>query len=335
MTKNPVDSHSAVETELAEHNIAPPRTVRHSIGFWAIIVGLGVTLLLSALENSELVTAALVILEHAAFQPFIGQLCNVFGRRWVTLSIVAIFILGSGICGGATSGGMLIAGRAVQGVGSGGIIMVFDIIVSDLVPLRLRGNYVAVIMLIYSIGTTLCPFIGGAIVETGNWRWVFYLNLPVGGTSFLILFFFVHVNYRRDPLWTSRLRRLGFIGNGILIAGSTAILVALTYAGTRYPWGSWQTLVPTRPPRASWPAAEQIRAVNRLAIRRVWVVSFAFMGTALLLVLLERDIPLRRVLETEYGMKERGSGRKVTTTSRGIIRPDSGHGQEGAEEVTQ
>lgn len=73
-------------------------------------------------------------LYSAAFQPFIGQLCNVFGRRWVTLSIVAIFILDSGICGGASSRGMLIAGRAVQGVGSGGIIMVFGKTLSDLAP---------------------------------------------------------------------------------------------------------------------------------------------------------------------------------------------------------
>jgi MFS family permease len=60
----------------------------------------------------------------AAFQPLFGQLCNVFGRRWVTLAIVAIFTLGSGICGGANTGAMLIAGRTVQGIGSGGIIMV-------------------------------------------------------------------------------------------------------------------------------------------------------------------------------------------------------------------
>lgn len=119
-----------------------------------------------------------------------------------------------------------------------------DIIASDLVPLRLRGNYIAVIMIIYSIGTTLGPFTGGAIAETGNWRWIFYVNLPIGGASLLILFFFLHVNYRRDPSWTSRLRRLDFIRNGILIAGSTAILVALTYAGTVHPWSSWQTLVP-------------------------------------------------------------------------------------------
>lgn len=82
------------------------------------------------------------------------------------------------------------------------------------------------------------------MVDIGKWRWVFYINLPVGGVSFAILFFSLHLNVTRDPSWTSRLRRLDFIGNGIIIAGCTAILVALTYAGTLHPWGSWQTLVP-------------------------------------------------------------------------------------------
>lgn len=135
-------------TQLERHEVDDvfsdaPRSVKHDARFWAIIIGLGVMLLLSALENSVLVTAAPIVLKDiplgdnwiwltnafflcsAAFQPFIGQLCNAFGRRWVVLPIVAIFVLGSGICGGATSGSMLIAGRAVQGIGSGGIIMAF------------------------------------------------------------------------------------------------------------------------------------------------------------------------------------------------------------------
>jgi MFS family permease len=98
-------------------------------------------------------------------------------------------------------------------------------------------------MLIYSIGTTLGPFVGGAIAETGNWRWIFYLNLPLGGLCLLVLYVFLHVERPRDP-WSSRFRNLDLVGNGILIAGSTAILVALTYADNRYSWGSWQTLVP-------------------------------------------------------------------------------------------
>lgn len=110
-------------------------------------------------------------------------MANIFGRRWLTLSIVALFTLGSGICGGATNGGMLIAGRAIQGMGSGGINMIIDIIVSDMVPLRERGNYMAIVLTVYFVGTSIGPFVGGAIVDSTSWRWVFYINLPVGSSS--------------------------------------------------------------------------------------------------------------------------------------------------------
>jgi MFS family permease len=112
-------------------------------------------------------------------QPFFGQLANIFGRRWITMLIVALFTLGSGIAGGATNGAMIIAGRAIQGMGSGGINMIVDIIVSDLVPLRERGNYMACVLSVYFIGMALGPWVGGAIVENTTWRWVFYINLPV------------------------------------------------------------------------------------------------------------------------------------------------------------
>lgn len=108
-----------------------------------------------------------------------GQFANIFGRRYVTMAIVALFTLGSGIAGGASNGAMLIAGRAIQGMGSGGINMIVDIIVSDLVPLRERGNYMALVLSVYFVGTALGPYIGGAIVESTTWRWVFYVNLPV------------------------------------------------------------------------------------------------------------------------------------------------------------
>lgn len=121
----------------------PATTTQRSLAFWMIILGLGITLLLSAFENTVITTAAPAILAEidlggnwiwvtnafflcsAAIQPLTGQLANVFGRRWLTLCIVAIFMLGSGICGGATTGRMLIAGRAVQGIGSGGILQSF------------------------------------------------------------------------------------------------------------------------------------------------------------------------------------------------------------------
>lgn len=87
--------------------------------------------------------------------------------------------MGSGIAGSANNGVTLIAGRAIQGMGSGGINMIVDVIISDLVPLRERGNYMAVVLIVYFVGTAVGPYVGGAIVETTSWRWVFYINLPV------------------------------------------------------------------------------------------------------------------------------------------------------------
>lgn len=116
---------------------------------------------------------------RAACQALLGQLANIYGRRWVTMAIVAFFTLGSGTSGGATNGAILIAGRAVQGIGSGGIYIIIDIIVSDLVPLRVRGNYISIVLIVYTIGLAIGPWIGGIIVERTTWRWIFYLTLPV------------------------------------------------------------------------------------------------------------------------------------------------------------
>ncbi|EDO01647.1 hypothetical protein SS1G_04122 [Sclerotinia sclerotiorum 1980 UF-70] len=167
-----------------------------SYRFWCIIIGLGITNLLGALENIVVSTAAPVILSDLHMgQNFI----------WITN---AFFI---------------------------------DIIVSDLVPLRQRGNYMAVILAIYGIGVSLGPFIGGAIVYSTTWRWVFYLNLPIGGTSLIVLYLFLQVNYNKDVGFVQKLQRIDVVGNGILMAGAVAILYALSISN---PWSSWHKLVP-------------------------------------------------------------------------------------------
>lgn len=101
-------------------------------------------------------------LTSASFLPVIGQLADIFGRRWVIIGVVAIFTLGSGISGGANSSAVLIAGRAVQGIGGGGIIFLIDVVVSDIIPLRKRGNYRALILAVFCLSTAIGPFIGGS-----------------------------------------------------------------------------------------------------------------------------------------------------------------------------
>ncbi|KAK9426025.1 putative Major facilitator superfamily (MFS) profile domain-containing protein [Seiridium unicorne] len=246
----------------AEAKTTPASAFKPGFRLYAIVIGLGIANLLAALENTVVAIAAPVILTDlqlgvdyiwitnalflcsTALQPLFGQFCNVFGRRNVMFAVIAAFVLGSGICGGASTGGMLIAGRAVQGVGSGGIIMISSIILSDLVPLRQRGNYSAILMSIFGTGSALGPFIGGAIVSSTTWRWVFYLNLPIGGAAFAVLFVFLRVKYDKETLFWQKLKRIDLVGNGILVASTVSILYALSYGGTRYLWQSWHTLVP-------------------------------------------------------------------------------------------
>ena len=187
---------------------------------------------------------ALTLRDSAAVQPLFGQLANIFGRRWLALTIVGIYTLGSGICGAANSGTTLIVGRSIQGVGTGGLNMILDVILSDLVPLRERGTYIAISLMVLTIGTSMGPFVGGAIVDNTTWRWVFYINLPVGGLTFILLFIFLQVGYDKEMSLRQKLKRVDFVGNAMLMASTTAVLYALTYGGSRYLWSSTSVLLP-------------------------------------------------------------------------------------------
>ena len=139
---------------------------------------------------------------------------------------------------------MLIAGRAIQGVGGGGVTMLVDLIVCDLAPLRERGSVMGIIFVAVTIGTALGPFIGGIIVETTTWRWVLYLSIPVCATAMVLLLAFLRLTYEKDSTLSEKIKRIDLVGNAIFVASTASILIALTDAGTRYPWSSWRVLVP-------------------------------------------------------------------------------------------
>lgn len=155
-----------------------------------------------------------------------------------------MFALGSGIAGGSNSATMLIVGRTLQGIGLGGVNILLEMIVCDLVPMRKRGAILGLIFAVFSAGSSVGPFVGGVLVDRASWRWVFYIGLPVAGAALVLLVIFLHVEYGRETTVAQKLKRLDYAGNALLILATTSLLIALTYGGTVRAWASWRTVVP-------------------------------------------------------------------------------------------
>ncbi|KAK3365580.1 major facilitator superfamily protein [Lasiosphaeria ovina] len=229
--------------------------------FWMVFPPLCVATLLMALESTVTSTALPEIaaalnsgdnyvwflngylLTATIFLPLYGQFADVFGRRWPTIFGVAVFTLGSGISGGAQSTGAMIAGRLVQGLGAAGITSMTQIIVGDLVPARERPKHMGVVFAVFGVGTALGPPVGGVIVAH-DWRWVFWLNLPVGAVTLVMQFLFLKVAYVKRATLRERVRSIDWLGNVLLGASVVAVLIALSWADVRYPWSSWRVIVP-------------------------------------------------------------------------------------------
>jgi EmrB/QacA subfamily drug resistance transporter len=237
------------------------KSAKHSWQFWLVFAALCLISFISAID-ATIVTVALPTITRAiggedqyvwiansflfaatATQPLFGQISNIFGRRNPMLVSIVLFALGSGIAAGAHNVAMLIGGRAVQGLGSGGLFVLLDLIVCDLVPLRERGQYLGFMLSTAAIGTVVGPIIGGGLA-TKNWRWIFWLNLPISGLALAAMFFFLKVKYNRDPTWKQSLRRVDWLGNAIFIASITSILLGLVTGGTMHPWSSFRVIVP-------------------------------------------------------------------------------------------
>ncbi|KAF4471819.1 multidrug transporter (major facilitator family) [Fusarium albosuccineum] len=233
--------------ESSDKNLAFNRDYR----FWMIMLTLVISTLLASLESTVVITSLPTIVDELNLgssyiwvtNPLFGQLCNLWGRKRVMIFIFAAYTLGSGIAGGANGGAMLITGRAIQGVGSGGVTMAADVIISDLVPLRYRGNYIAILLLVATVGFAAGPFIG-AVAQANLSYQVFYLNLPIGGLAMIVTYFFLNLNWNREESTMAKLRRIDYIGNAILIAASISVLIALTWAGPVYPWSDVRVLAP-------------------------------------------------------------------------------------------
>ncbi|GAQ35296.1 hypothetical protein AtubIFM54640_002297 [Aspergillus tubingensis] len=220
-----------------------------------------------------------------AFQPVYGSLSSIFGRKPALMLAITFLTTGTIICSRASNVTTLLTGRTIQGLGAGGITNLSEVILTDLVPLRLRGRYLAILNSTWAIGSTSGPVIGAAFAQKVAWRWIFYMHLPLLAVgSGLILIF---TNF--PPPAHCRLGRRGDIDyGGILLftGGITCVLIPVTWGGVMYPWASWKTLTPLLVGAATllsfvaYEAYVAVKPMIPLTIFRTRTLLISYIGTA-------------------------------------------------------
>ncbi|KFZ10250.1 hypothetical protein V501_05273 [Pseudogymnoascus sp. VKM F-4519 (FW-2642)] len=177
------------------------------------------------------------MLSSAASTPIWGKVSDIWGRKPILLVVSAIFFFGSALAAAAINIDMLIAGRAVQGLGGGGLLTLVNICISDLFSMRNRAKYYGFIGMTWAFASAIGPILGGVLTEKVSWRWCFYINLPITGVAFFIIAFLLHLDTPKTPV-VAGLLAVDWLGS-ISIAGATVMfLLGLTLGGVIHPWDS-------------------------------------------------------------------------------------------------
>ena len=237
---------------------APAGTVLHEPGadfrpdrrFWAVYASLLVVMFLSAMDQTIVGTALPTIVgdlggaAHMAWvltaytlaitvaMPVYGKLGDLVGRKNLFLVAIALFLIGSALCGTADSMTQLIIYRFIQGLGGGGLMISSQAITGDLIPPRVRGTYMAPMGAMFGIASILGPIIGGWLTDSVSWRWTFWINLPLGVLAFVAIAIVLRLPSHRltSPI--------DWWGLAFMDAGAVAIVLMATWGGNQYAWTS-------------------------------------------------------------------------------------------------
>ncbi|OLO83299.1 MDR family MFS transporter [Actinomyces naeslundii] len=237
---------------------APAGTALHEPGadfrpdrrFWAVYASLLVVMFLSAMDQTIVGTALPTIVgdlggaAHMAWvltaytlaitvaMPVYGKLGDLVGRKNLFLVAIALFLIGSALCGTGNTMTQLIIYRFIQGLGGGGLMISSQAITGDLIPPRVRGTYMAPMGAMFGIASILGPIIGGWLTDSVSWRWTFWINLPLGVLAFVAIAIVLRLPSHRltSPI--------DWWGLAFMDAGAVAIVLMATWGGNQYAWTS-------------------------------------------------------------------------------------------------
>ena len=179
---------------------------------------------------------AIYLLTMTVTIPIYGKLSDVLGRKPILLAALVIFLTGSALSGTAQSMTELITFRAFQGIGAGGLESVAIAVVGDLFPPRERGRWIGITSSSYALASIAGPLVGGLLTDNISWRWVFYVNLPIGLIALFVLAFVM------PTLRTPRQRIIiDYAGALLVVLAVVPLLLAFSWAGSTFAWVSWQT----------------------------------------------------------------------------------------------
>ncbi len=221
---------------------------------WIALVAVMIAMFFSSLDQTVVSTAMPVIISElkgfnlyawvftgyilatSVTVPLYGRLSDMYGRKPFYIFGFLVFLVGSAVAGMSTSIQMLIFARAFQGIGAGAMMSMPRATIGDIFNPRERGRWMGVIMGVFGVSTIIGPALGGWITDNWSWHWVFYINMPVA------LIALGMVMYALPSVRTEHRHRIDWWGSLTLAAFLVPLLLAVTWGGTTYPWGSWQEI---------------------------------------------------------------------------------------------
>lgn len=173
------------------------------------------------------------ILASTIAMPIYGKLGDLLGRKNLLVAAITLFVGGSIIGGMAPDMSWLVAGRAIQGVGGGGLIILSQAVIADLVPARDRGKYMGIMGGVFAVSSVAGPLLGGWFTEDIGWRWTFWINLPLGALALAATIFLLHL-----PVGSMKNPKLDFAGMALLSTATASLVLVATWGGHTYAWAS-------------------------------------------------------------------------------------------------